>query len=268
MRILVTNDDGIAAPGLAVAEAIAAEVAGADGEVWVAAPAFEQSGVSHAISFTSPVKVEQLAPRRFACAGTPADCVILAMHSFLKDTPPDLVISGVNRGHNIAEDAVYSGTVGGAIEGALQGVRAVALSQYFGRPASSSQQDDTERAPDLFDAARSEGAEAVRRALATPWKRDLFFNINFPPVAAQDVKGYRFAQQGRRQSGSFGAEGRVSPAGRDYFWIRHRVDNLSGDPEDDCVLCAQGWVTLVPMLPSYTDHETLVAANAAAETVS
>ncbi len=256
MRILVTNDDGVSAPGLRVAEDIAAELAGPDGEVWTAAPAFEQSGVSHAISFTSPVKVEPLAERRFAVSGTPADCVILAIHAFMAETPPDLVLSGVNRGHNIAEDAVYSGTVGGAIEGALQGVKAIALSQYFRRP------NEGEAIGDLFDAARGHGAAVVRRLLALDWSPDLYFNVNFPPLPADAVKGVAFAPQGRRTRGAFGAAERVSPGGRPYFWISHRADNLSAGAEADSTLCAGGHVTVVPMKPDYTDRATLEALKA------
>ena len=123
MRILLTNDDGISAPGLAVAEEIAAALAGEMGEVWTVAPAFEQSGVAHCVSYVRPMRLERLGPRRFAVEGSPADCVLAGLHEILKDTPPDLVLSGVNRGHNVAEDTLYSGTVGGAMEGALHGVR-------------------------------------------------------------------------------------------------------------------------------------------------
>ncbi|MEO1330002.1 MAG: 5'/3'-nucleotidase SurE [Pseudomonadota bacterium] len=260
MRILVTNDDGVAAPGLAIAERIAEEIAresaGDRGEVWVAAPAFEQSGVSHAISFTSPVKVEQLAERRFAVSGTPADCVILAVHDFMADAPPDLVISGVNRGHNVAEDAVYSGTVGGAIEAALQRTKGIALSQYYRRPASG------ETPADMFDAAAKHGAAAVRKLLAFDWAPDQFFNVNFPPVPGSAVRGFRFAPQGRRARGAFGAEARTSPGGRSYFWIAHRMDNLSAGPDADSTLCAEGWATITPMRPDYTDVAALEAAIA------
>src|SRR5262245_37513557 len=131
MRILITNDDGITAPGLRVAEQIAGELAGPAGEVWVVAPAFEQSGVSHSVSYIRPMRLERLEERRFAVEGSPADCVLAGLYEILKDTPPDLVLSGVNRGHNVAEDTLYSGTVGGAMEGALHRVRSVALSQYF-----------------------------------------------------------------------------------------------------------------------------------------
>ncbi|MEM9726378.1 MAG: 5'/3'-nucleotidase SurE [Pseudomonadota bacterium] len=257
MRILVTNDDGVTAPGLAVAEAIAAEVAqeiGGPSEVWTVAPAFEQSGVSHAISFTQPLQFEELGPRRFAVRGTPADCVLLALYGFMAECKPDLVISGVNRGHNIGEDAVYSGTVGGAIEGALHGYKAIALSQYFRRAEDGSFLPDAE----LFDAARGHGAAAVRKLLAeVAWEKDLFFNVNFPPTPAAEAKPLRYAPQGRRTKGGFHAEERSSPFGRRYYWIAHAHDNFSAGAEEDVRLCAEGWITAVPMKPNYTDRAML-----------
>ena len=121
MRILITNDDGINAPGLRVLEAIAHELAGPEGEVWIVAPAFEQSGVAHCISYTRPMMVSKMEERRYAAEGSPADCVLVGLHDVMRERP-DLVLSGVNRGNNSAENALYSGTLGGAMEGALQGI--------------------------------------------------------------------------------------------------------------------------------------------------
>ena len=157
MRILVTNDDGINAPGLAVLEAIAAEVTGPGGEVWVVAPAFEQSGVAHAISYTHPTMIAQMGPRRFAAEGSPADCVLAGLHDSMDGRRPDLVLSGVNRGNNAGENAVYSGTVGGAMEAALQGLPAIALSQFYG--PGNAELDDP------FAAAAAHGARIVRQLL-------------------------------------------------------------------------------------------------------
>lgn len=257
MRILVTNDDGIAAPGLKVAQEIAEtvsrEAAGEKAEVWVIAPAFEQSGVSHCISFTKPIQMQQIAERRFAVEGTPADCVLVAIHAIMRGALPDLVISGVNRGHNLAEDAVYSGTLGGAIEGALQGIRSIALSQYFRRDQDGALPDPQK----MFEATRVHGAEAVRRLLALGWEKDLFYNVNFPPVPAADAKPLRFAPQGRRTSGGFMCEERESPGGRRYFWITHSHDNMAAGEEEDARLCASGWITATPMKPNYTDLSAL-----------
>ena len=132
MRILITNDDGINAPGLRVMEEIAADLAGPGGEVWVVAPAFEQSGVGHCISYTHPTLMAKMGDRRFAAEGSPADCVLAGIHDVMADARPDLVLSGVNRGNNSAQNALYSGTLGGAMEAALQGIPAMALSQYLG----------------------------------------------------------------------------------------------------------------------------------------
>ena len=157
MRILVTNDDGINAPGLKVMEEIAADLAGQGGRVYTVAPAFEQSGVAHLTSHARPCLISRLASGRYAMEGAPADCVLAGIHDVLDGELPDLVLSGVNRGNNAAENAVYSGTLGAAMEGALQGVPAVALSQYFG-PGNATLDDP-------FEAAARHGAALLRRLL-------------------------------------------------------------------------------------------------------
>ena len=253
MRILITNDDGITAPGLAVAEAIAAEIAGPSGEVWVVAPEMERSGVSHCVSYTRPMRLVDLGPRRFAVEGNPADCVILGLHHILEGSPPDLVLSGVNSGHNVAEDAVYSGTVGGAMEAALQGVRAIALSQFYTR---------ADHAPEeRFDPARAHGVEAVRRVLACPWERDIFYNVNFPAYRPEKVLGMRLADQGRRSEGVFDCVETLSPSGRRFFWLSHRTRNATASPGSDAALGAEGWITVTPMRPRIAAEDLFDAAN-------
>jgi 5'-nucleotidase len=247
MRILITNDDGISAPGLAVAEAIAAEVAGPGGEVWVVAPAFEQSGVGHCVSYIRPMRLEPLGERRVAVEGSPADCVMAGLFEVMGGVRPDLVISGVNRGHNVAEDTLYSGTVGGAMEGALQGLRSVALSQYFG-PALRA---------DLFEAARAHGAAVIRRLLAADLWEDgrhygVFYNVNFPPVPAAAVKGIRATRQGHRPFPTFGVERQVSPNRRTYLWLAHPPENVSTEAGGDAYECAAGWVTVTPLRADLT----------------
>jgi 5'-nucleotidase len=193
MRILITNDDGINAPGLKTLAAIAEDLVGPEGEVWTVAPAFEQSGVAHCISYTHPMLIAQMGERRYAAEGSPADCVLAGLHDVLTDAPPDLVLSGVNRGNNAAENTLYSGTVGGALEGALQGLPAIALSQYLG-PRNVGIDDP-------FEAAGRHGADTIRRILdARPPQNGeyrLFYNVNFPPVPAADVKGIRVTKGAR-----------------------------------------------------------------------
>ena len=255
MRILITNDDGISAPGLAVLEAIAEELAGPDGEVWTVAPAFEQSGVGHCISYTHPMMVDQRGPRRFAAEGSPADCVLVAVHDVMKDAPPDLVLSGVNRGNNSAENTLYSGTIGGAMEAALQGYPAVALSQYYG-PANRDLDDP-------FEASAQHGAEVVRRILANTPAEDadysLFYNVNFPPVAGADVKGIRLASQGRRPGTVFSSEPHLSPSGRRFLWIKGGNQQVATAPGTDAAVNLEGYVSVTPMRADLTAHEMLDA---------
>lgn len=253
MRILVTNDDGISAPGLAVAEAIAAAIAGPDGEVWVVAPAFEQSGVAHAVSYVRPMRLERLELRRFAVEGSPADCVLAGLGEIMKDRRPDLVISGVNRGHNVAEDTLYSGTVGGAMEAALHGVRAVAMSQYHG-PA-------TRDSPDLFAAARAHGADLLRRLLdGAAWPEapyGVFYNVNFPALPAPEVRGTRVTFQGYRAAPTFGVLPHVAPNGRTYLWLTHGHGNADSPSGSDSRECHDGHITVTPLNADLTAHDLI-----------
>lgn len=258
MRILVTNDDGIGAPGLKVAEAIAADLAGPSGSVTVVAPAFEQSGVAHMVSYVRPMRIERLEDRRFAVEGSPADCVLAGLHEVMKDAAPDLVLSGVNRGHNVAEDTVYSGTVGAAMEAALHGVRAVALSQYYGPPAEDR---------DPFDAARGHGAAVLRRLIArAEWPRapyGVFYNVNFPAVPAAEVRGARATFQGWRAAPTFGVLRHVAPNGRTFLWLTHGHGNADGPEGSDSRECHDGYVTVTPLMADLTAHD-LVAPLAQA----
>lgn len=252
MRILITNDDGINAPGLKVLDAIARDLAGKDGEVWTVAPAFEQSGVAHCISYTHPFMIAELDPRRFAAEGSPADCVLAGLHEILDD-PPDLVLSGVNRGNNAAENALYSGTIGGAMEAALQGIPAIALSQFYG-PANA-------ELADPFQASSVHGADTVRAILAaSPTESTdyrLFYNVNFPPVPAADVKGLRSVAQGFRQGTSFGVEPHLSPSGRKFLWVRGGAQNVTTAPGTDVHANLDGWISVTPMRADLTAHDAL-----------
>ncbi|WP_370401745.1 5'/3'-nucleotidase SurE [Sulfitobacter sp. JB4-11] len=257
MRILITNDDGISAPGLKILDRIAHELAGPDGEVWTVAPAFEQSGVGHCISYTHPMMVSELAPRRFATEGSPADCVMVAVHDVMKDDPPDLVLSGVNRGNNSAENTLYSGTIGGAMEAALQGCPAIALSQYYG-PAN---RDLT----DPFEASAQHGADVVRRILTnTPTETggySLFYNVNFPPVAGADVRGIRLATQGRRPGTVFSTEPHLSPSGRRFLWIKGGNQQVGTEAGSDAAVNLDGYISVTPMRADLTAHDVMTTLD-------
>jgi 5'-nucleotidase len=253
MRILITNDDGINAPGLDVLTQIATEIAGPGGEVWTVAPAFEQSGVGHCISYTHPMMIAQLGERRFAAEGSPADCVLAALYDVLDGAKPDLVLSGVNRGNNAAENVLYSGTIGGAMEAALQGLPAIALSQFLG--------PETHHLADPFEAARLHGAEVVRTLLAkAPWDGGdyrLFYNVNFPPRPAAGVQGTRVAAQGFRRDTSFGVEPHISPSGRRFLWIKGGPQHTPTLPGTDAAVNLEGYISVTPMQADLTAHARL-----------
>ena len=253
MRILITNDDGINAPGLAVLEAVAAEIAGPEGEVWTVAPAFEQSGVGHCISYTHPMMIAKLGHRRYAAEGSPADCVLAGLYDVLQGGRPDLVLSGVNRGNNAAENVMYSGTVGGAIEAALQGLPAIALSQFMG--------PETADLADPFEAAREHGVAVVRALLDRGiWDRNdyrLFYNVNVPPVPAAKVRGMKVAAQGYRTDTFFGVEPHMSPAGRRFLWIKGGPQHAPTAPGTDVAVNVEGYVSITPMRCDLTAHDAL-----------
>jgi 5'-nucleotidase len=258
LRILITNDDGINAPGLAVLDEIANALAGPNGEVWTVAPAFEQSGVGHCISYTTPMMISQMDDRRYAAQGSPADCVLAALHDVMTDARPDLVLSGVNRGNNSAENAVYSGTVGAAMEAALQGVPAVALSQYYG--------PENKDLDDQFESARAHGLSTLRTLLDKGvWTRDdygIFYNINFPPVPATGVKGIRAARQGFRRDMGFGVQPTQSPSGRRFLWITGAPQQQPTSPGSDADWNLKGYISVTPMRADLTAHDALEALKA------
>jgi 5'-nucleotidase len=259
MRILITNDDGINAPGLEVLHEIASAIAGPDGEVWTVAPAFEQSGVGHCISYTHPMMIAKLGHRRYAAEGSPADCVLAGLYDVLDGARPDLVLSGVNRGNNAAENVLYSGTIGGAMEAALQGIPAIALSQFFG--------PEMDGLADPFEAARTHGTGVVRALLTKGlWTQDdyrVFYNVNFPPLPATRVRGTKVAAQGYRRDTSFGVEPHQSPSGRKFLWIKGGPQHTPTLPGTDAAVNLDGYISVTPMRADLTAHDLLSDLSAA-----
>jgi 5'/3'-nucleotidase len=242
-RILIVNDDGINAPGLKVLERIARTLSK---DIWVFAPEVEQSGMSHAFTLTGAIRVQRLGRRRFAVSGSPTDCVLLAISAFLKDHPPDIVLSGVNRGANLAEEVIYSGTVAGAMEGTLLGIRSVALSQVLG----------PERAAN-WDAAQKHGPRVVRALLAKEWPSDVFMNVNFPACDAADVRKTTVVRQGRRSAGY--EIHKITPMrGREYYMVgdsQHGSDLRRGD--SDYKASARNEITVTPLHVDLTHRSAL-----------
>ena len=254
MRILITNDDGIDAPGLAVLQEIAVGLAGSGGRVLTAAPVQEQSGTGHSVSFIHPMLFTKRGPNRIAVSGTPADCVLVGLHEFEQDGPPDLVLAGVNRGNNSGENAAYSGTIGAALEASLQGVRAIALSQYFGK--------GNRNLADPFESAGRHGAAVIASLLRdAPWGSEpygLFYNVNFPPCGASEVAGVKAATQGARIGSRFSVSPQTS-FGRNYMWISSGQQDAPANPGSDVEANLNNFISITPMRADLTDHAALEA---------
>ena len=248
MRILLSNDDGYHAPGLKVLEAIAAELSD---DVWIVAPAEEQSGMGRSLTLTRPLRVRRFGERRFAVTGTPTDAVMMALAELMADGPPDLILSGVNRGGNLAEDVMYSGTVSAAMEGALAGIRSVALSQRYGAMEPG---DDVS-----FAVAEEWGARVLRPLLDMEWAPRTMVNVNFPAPDAGPVKGVKVVPQGLRDYGRVRFDGRTDPRGYDYYWLGLGSIKPPIEGDTDLWAVSEGHVTVTPLQLDLTHHRSLAA---------
>lgn len=242
-RILLCNDDGINAPGLKVLEKVARQLAD---EVWVVAPETEQSGASHALTLTLPLRVRQISRRRFAVSGTPTDCVLMALSGIMKDNPPDLVLSGINRGGNLGEDVVYSGTVAAAMEATLIGVPAIALSQSFARREKLRWKTAERHAPDL-----------IRKLCAIGWPEDVLINVNFPDIDADEVVGVDVCRQGKRDLSALDLDERVDARGQTYYWIGFRPVNGRPARATDLAAVENDRIAVTPLQLDLTENRVL-----------
>jgi 5'-nucleotidase len=243
MRILLTNDDGVHAAGLKLLERIAAEFSS---DVWIVAPETDQSGVAHSFSLSSPLRLREIAPKHFAVQGTPTDCVLMAIKRILADKPPDLILSGVNRGQNVAEDVTYSGTIAAAIEGTLLGIPSIALSQSYGGVEG--------RERPIWDAAERFGAEVVAKVLKTGIPKGVLVNVNFPACTASEVKGVAVTAQGRRDAELMRIEERRDGRNIPYYWLMfQRAGFTPGEGTDLEALAAQQ-VSVTPLRIDLTDE--------------
>jgi 5'-nucleotidase len=243
VRVLLTNDDGIHAPGLAVLESIAA---GLSDDVWVVAPAEEQSGAGHSLTLSHPIRLRKHGERRFAVSGTPTDAVMMALAQVMKDNPPDLVLSGINRGANLAEDVTYSGTVSAAMEGALAGVRSIALSQVYAKEGLG------DHVP--FAAAEAWAERVLRPLLEAPFAPGTLVNVNFPALAPDAVKGIRVCRQGIRDYGRLRIVERTDPRGYRYYWFGLAPTIETPGHITDLEVVADGYVSVTPLYLDLT-HE-------------
>ncbi|WP_422057606.1 5'/3'-nucleotidase SurE [Sphingomonas sp.] len=250
MRILLTNDDGVHARGLEVLERLARTLSD---DITIVAPLEEQSGKGRSLSLTEPVRLRRFGERRFAVTGTPTDAVMMALAEIMKDGPPDLILSGVNRGANLGEDVSYSGTVSAAMEGALAGIRSIALSQRYALSAPGEKVS--------FEAAEQWGERVLRPLIAADWAPRTLMNVNFPPIPASAVNGIKAVGQGLRDYGRLRLDKRTDPRGFDYYWFG--LGRVPHTPVADTDLEAieQGWITVTPLHLDLTHRESLVMLN-------
>ncbi len=245
MRILLTNDDGIHAPGLAVLEAIARTFSD---DIWIVAPAEEQSGAGHSLTLGRPVRLRQFDERRFAVSGTPTDSVMMALRKVMP-SPPDLILSGVNRGANLGDDVTYSGTVSAAIEGALAGIRSIALSQVYAKEGMG------DAVP--FAAAEAWGAKAIAPLLGLPFAPRTLVNVNFPAIPAGQVQGIRVVRQGFHDYARGSVFEGTDPRGYQYFWFGlHGIEHTPGH-ETDLEAIQDGYVSVTPLQLDLTHAASL-----------
>ena len=254
MRILITNDDGIHAPGLEVLERIARSLSD---DVIVVAPETDQSGVAHSLSLNDPLRLREIGDERYAVKGTPTDCVIMGVRSILAERRPDLVLSGVNRGQNVAEDVTYSGTIAAAMEGTLLGVPSIALSQAYG-PESG-------RKNIHWACAETHAAMVIRTVLDQGLPRDILVNINFPDCPPEDVTGVTVTRQGKRDTDLMRVDAREDGRGNPYFWVGFAKGKHIPAEGTDLYALSEKKVSVTPLRLDLTDqasHTTLARAFA------
>ena len=251
MRILLTNDDGIEAPGLHVLQQIASELSD---DVWTVAPETDQSGAAHSLTLHEPLRLRKLAERTYAVKGTPTDCVIMGIRHVLDGQRPDLILSGVNRGANIADDVLYSGTIAGAMEGAVLGIPSIALSLAY-----RIEGDDRLR----WETPMKLGSGLIRQLLDAGWPPHVLMNVNFPDRDPDRVAGVVVTTQGKRDQDLLVIVDRMDTRGNPYYWFgfdRRRSNPAGGT---DLAAIYAGKVSITPLHLDLTHHDTAAKIAAA-----
>jgi 5'-nucleotidase len=247
MRILITNDDGIHAPGLAILERIAKTLSD---DIFVVAPEADQSGVAHSLSINDPLRLRKISSRHFAVKGTPTDCVIMGVRRLLDGVKPDLVLSGVNNGQNVAEDLTYSGTVAGALEGASLGLPSIALSQAYG-PVGHDEA--------FWGCAETHAPGVIRKIIAEGIPQGIVINVNFPACPPEAVRGVAVTAQGRRDAQTVTVEERADGRGKPYYWISVARGHSTPGHGTDLAALEQNLISVTPLNLELTDERALAS---------
>jgi 5'-nucleotidase len=243
LRILLTNDDGIHAEGLQVLERIARQFSE---DVWIVAPEVDQSGLAHSLSLSEPLRLRRISDKHFALRGTPTDCVIMAARQIMPE-PPDLVLSGVNAGSNVADDVTYSGTIAGAMEGTLIGCRSIAFSQAFIH-------DGERKVP--WEVAESHGPRVLQQLMELDLPPGVFLNVNFPNCHPDAVEGIAVSRQGKFVHGLW-IEERSDGRGLPYYWLRFGRQTSEAVAGTDITALKNRRISVTPLKLDLTAHDVM-----------
>lgn len=252
MRILLTNDDGTHAEGLAVLERIARQLSD---DVWVVAPETDQSGLAHSLTLSDPLRLRSIDRRHFALRGTPTDCVIMGVRHILPE-PPDLILSGVNAGGNLADDVTYSGTVAGAMEGTLLGIRSIALSQEY--KTLNGRRDIP------WGTAEMCAPTILRKLIKAPVPEGVLLNLNFPACAPTEVSDVRVTVQGKLAH-DIRIDERSDGRGFPYYWMHFGRGSADAAEDTDLRAVRDNAISITPLqldLTAYRSRDMLVKALA------
>jgi 5'-nucleotidase len=244
MRILLTNDDGVHAPGLAILEEIARSFTD---DIFIVAPETDQSGVAHSLSLNDPLRLREIGERRYAVRGTPTDCVIMGVRKIMADAKPDLILSGVNRGQNVAEDVTYSGTIAAAIEGTLIGAPSIALSQAYGGEGHKGIR---------WDCGRAHAPAVVEKILKQGVPPGVLLNVNFPHCGPDEVAGIAVTTQGKRDTELLRIEERSDGRGNPYYWLMFKRGRFTPEAGTDIEALAAKKISITPLRLDLTDEAT------------
>lgn len=242
-RILIVNDDGIDGDGIVLLERIAL---GITDDVWVVAPDEERSGAGHSMSISHPIRIRQRDERHWAVRGTPTDCALLGIHELIPGKRPDVILSGINRGPNLGEDLTYSGTCSAAMEGAVLGVPAIALSQIIRYKSEIHWATAEKFAP-----------QVLAQLLDMEWRQGQFVNVNFPDCPPDEVTGVRVTRQGMRPDGAFSPVGRVDERHVPYWWIKIAFPEGGNQPGNDLQAALDKEVSITPLQLDMTDYSAI-----------
>jgi 5'-nucleotidase len=245
VRILLTNDDGIHAEGLAVLERIARTLSD---DVWIVAPETDQSGLAHSLTLSEPLRLRKVSDKHYALRGTPTDCVIMGVREVLGGKKPDLVLSGVNNGANMADDVTYSGTIAGAIEGTLQGIKSFAVSQ------AANYLDGERHIP--WEIVETFAPDLLKKLIKVEMPDWTFMNLNFPNCRPEELQGVSVTAQGKLDFG-INVEKRSDGRGYPYYWLK--FDARKGDFREgtDIHALRGNKISITPLKLDLTDYDLL-----------